>query len=164
MIKERDARKNVIYAKYKHGINITDSVDTTLISVGVTMAGVGFAVPIMLPLEITATVCGTLGVSMKLMRQKLISKAQKHYEIKTLADSKLNSIKKLISKALNDEQISEQEFKIILEELDKYNDLKEKTHSKQSGFSETEIKKLIESKSTRGYLKKEEKKKMYIVI
>ena len=72
------------------------------------MAEVGFAVPLMLLLEISATVCGALCVSMKLMRRKLISKAQKH-EIKTLADSKLNSIKNLISKALNDEQISEQE-------------------------------------------------------
>ena len=131
------------------------------------MARVGFAVPIMLFLEITATVCGALCVSMKLMRRKLISKAPKHYEIKTLADSKLNSIKNLISKALNDEQISEQEFKIILEELDKYNDLKEKTHSKQSGFSETEIKKFIEidrrskSTGTRCYLKKKKKKDVY---
>ena len=79
--------------KYKHGINITESADTTPISAGVIMAGVGFAVPIMLPLEITAIVCGTVGVFMKLMRRKLMSKAQKHFEIKTLADSKLNSMK-----------------------------------------------------------------------
>ena len=39
------------------------------------MAGVGFAVPIMLPLEIIAIVCGALGVFMKLMRRKLKSKA-----------------------------------------------------------------------------------------
>ena len=38
------------YIKYKRGINITYSVDTTLISIGVIMAGVGFAVPLMLPL------------------------------------------------------------------------------------------------------------------
>ena len=47
------------------------------------MAGVGLAVSIMLPLEITAIVCVALGVSMKLMRRKLISKEQKNYEIKT---------------------------------------------------------------------------------
>ena len=33
---------------------------------------------------------------------------------------------------------------MILDELDRYNDLKDKTHSKQSGLSETEKKKLIE--------------------
>ena len=46
---------------------------------------------------------------------------------------------------MNDGQISEQKLKIILEELDKYmyNDLKEKTHSRQSGLGEQE-KRLIE--------------------
>ena len=65
-------------------------------------------------------------------------KVQTHYENKTLADNKLNSIKNVIQ-ALNDEQMLEQEFKFILEKLNKYNDLKEKPHSKQSGLSETEI-------------------------
>ena len=73
-----------------------------------------------------------------------MSKAQKHYEIKTLGVSKLNSIKNLISKALNDGQISEQEFKMVLDELDKYNELKNKTHTKQVGLGEQEKKKLIE--------------------
>ena len=70
------------------------------------MAGVGFAVPTMLHLEITAIVCGALGVFMKVMRRKLMSKAQKRYEIKTLAASKLNSIK-ISFLALKDGQISE---------------------------------------------------------
>ena len=73
-----------------------------------------------------------------------MSKAQKHYEIKTLRESKLNSVKSLISKALNDEQISEQEFKIVLDKLDRYNNLKDQTHTKQSGLSEQEREKLIE--------------------
>ena len=56
------------------------------------MAGVGFAVLIMLQLEITTIVCGAFGVFMKIMRRKRMSKAQKHYEIKTPADCKLNTI------------------------------------------------------------------------
>ena len=143
LITERDARK-ALYKKYKRGINITDGVDTALISTSVIMAGVGLAVPVMLPLEIVAIVCGCMGVCVKLLRRKLMSKTQKHYEIKTLGEDKLNSIKSLISTALNDGQISEQEFKMVLDELDKYNDLKDKTHTKQSGLSEQEKKKLIE--------------------
>ena len=54
------------------------------------------------------------------------------------ADSKLNSFKHLIFKGLNNGQISEQEFKIILEGLGKYNNLKEKTHLRQPGLSENE--------------------------
>ena len=137
LISERDARK-ALYKKYKRGINTTDGVDTVFISASIIMAGVGLAV------EIVAIVCGCMGVCIKLVRRKCISKAQKHYEIKTLGESKLNSIKNLISKDLNDGQISEQEFKMVLDELDKYNELKDKTHTKQSGLSEQEKKKLIE--------------------
>ena len=143
LLKERDARK-ALYKKYKRGMNATDGVDTALISTSVVMAGVGLAVPVLLPLEIAAILCGCAGVFVKLVRRKLASKAQKHYEIKTLGESKLNSIKKLISKALNDGQISQEEFKIVLDELDRYTDLKDKLHTKDSGMSEQEKKKLIE--------------------
>ena len=143
LINERDMRKS-LYKKYKRCINITDGVDTGLISASVILAGVGITVPIMLPLEIAAVVCGCMGVCVKLVRRKLMSKTQKHYEIKTLGESKLNSIKDLISKALQDGQISESEFKMVLCELEKYNDLKDKARTKQSGLSEAEKKKIIE--------------------
>ena len=51
LIKERDVRK-ALYKKYNRAINFTDSIDTTFISASVIMAGIGFAVPAMLPLEI----------------------------------------------------------------------------------------------------------------
>ena len=56
----------------------------------------------------------------------------------------MNSVKSLISKALNDGQISEQEFKIVLDKLDRCNNLKDQTYTKQSGLSEQERKKLTE--------------------
>ena len=143
LIKERENRQ-ALYKKYKRSINATDGVDTTLISGSVIMGGIGIAVPFMLPLEIAAIVCGVAGVCVKFIRRRLHSKAKKHYEIKTLAESKLNSVKDLISKALNDGQMSEQEFKMVLDELERYNTLKDKTRSKQSGVSEVERKKLIE--------------------
>ena len=143
LIAECNTRKS-LYKKYKRGINLTDGIDTTLISSSVILAGIGLSMPIMLPLEIAAIVCGGIGVFVKLVRRKLTSKAKKHYEIKTIAQSKLNSIKDMISKSLSDGQISEQEFKMVLDELDKYNDMKDKTHNKQSGMSEAEKKKLIE--------------------
>ena len=140
LITERDARK-ALYKKYKRGINITDGVDTAFFSTSVILAGVGLAVPVLLPIDIVAIVCGCMGVCVKLVRRKLMSKAQKHYEIKTLGgESKLNSIKNLISTALNDGQLSDQEFKTVLDEQNKYNDLKDKTHTKQPGLSEQEKK------------------------
>ena len=94
----------------------------------------------MLPLEITAIVCGCMGVCVKLVRRKLMSKAQKHYQIKTHGESKLNSLTDLISKALEDEQLSESEFKMVLCDLEKYIDLKDKSHTNKSGLSEQEKK------------------------
>ena len=70
LITERDARK-ALYKKYKRGINITNGVDTAFISASVIMAGVGLAVPVMLPLEIVAIVCGCMGACVKLLRRKL---------------------------------------------------------------------------------------------
>ena len=91
------------------------------------MTGIGLTVPVKLPLEIAAAVCGCIGVCVNLVRCKLTSKAQKHNKIKAIADGKINSIKDLISKALQDGQISDDEFKMVLCELEKYNDLKDKT-------------------------------------
>ena len=128
------------------------------------MAGIGLAVPAMLPLEIAMIVCGCMGACVKLVRRKLMSKAQKHYEIKTIGESKLNSVKNLISKALNDGQISAEEFQLVLCELDRYNDLKNKTHTKQSGLSEPEKKKLIEEGPITGTGDSQKKDKRHIIL
>lgn len=164
LINEKNIRK-ALYKKYKRGINITDGVDTTLISSSVIIATVGITIPILLPLQIVAAVCGGLGICVKLIRRRLTTKSKKHYEIKTIADSKLNSIKDLISKSLTDGQISESEFKLVLDELEKYNKLKENIHSKQtnrsqddSSFIESEKKKLIEETEIR--VRNEIKKKI----
>ena len=98
------------------------------------------------------------GCCVKLVRRRLHTKSQKHYEIKTIAQSKLNTINKIISKALTDGQISENEFKLVLDELDKYNHLKENIHSKQTGLSESERNKLIEEGKAQA--KNEMKKKI----
>ena len=163
LIKERDVRK-ALYKKYNRAINFTDSIDTTLISASVIMAGIGLAVPAMLPLQIAAIVCGCMGACVKLVRRKLMSKAQKHYEIKTIGESKLNSVKNLISKALNDGQISTEEFQLVLCELDRYNDLKDKTRTKQSGLSEQEKKKLIEEGKTQALALLKKKDKRHIIL
>ena len=163
LIRESEIRKS-LYKKYKRGINITDGVDTLLISSSVILAGVGIAIPLLLPIQIVAAVCGSVGVCIKLIRRRLTTKSNKHYKIKTIADSKLNSIKDLISKSLSDGKINEIEFKIILDELEKYNNLKEniliKNETKQpkNGLSDEERKKLIEETENR--VRNEIKKKI----
>ena len=77
----------------------------------------------------------------------------------------MNSVKNLISKALNDGQISTEEFRLVLCELDRYNDLKDKTRTKQSGLSEQEKKKLIEEGKAQALalLKKKDKRQIILL-
>ena len=65
----------------------------------------------------------TTGIIKKLLNITR-NKKKKHDKILMLAESKLNSIKSLISQALNDLDISHQEFIIILNEKNKYERLK----------------------------------------
>ena len=53
-----------------------------------------------------------------------IKKKEKHNRILMLAESKFNSIESLISQALNDLNISHEEFKMILNEKDRYERMK----------------------------------------
>ena len=155
--------RKALYKKYNRAINFTDSIDTTLISASVIMAEIGLAVPAMLSLEIAAIVFGCMGACVKLVGRKLMSKAQKHYEIKTIGESKLNSVTKLISKALNDGQISTEEFQLVLCELDRYNDLKDNPHTKQFGLNEQE-KKVNRRRKITGTGDSKKKDKQHIIL
>ena len=53
-----------------------------------------------------------------------INKKKKHDQLLMLAESKFNSIEKLISQALGDLDISHKEFIMILNEKDKYEMMK----------------------------------------
>ena len=65
--------------------------------------------------------------------KKLLSmtrnKKKKHDKILMLAESKFNSIKTLISRALNDLDISHEEFVTILKEKDRYEKMKDNLRS-----------------------------------
>ena len=65
----------------------------------------------------------TTGTIRKLL--KVIKKKKKHNTIVMLAKSKLNSIETLMSQALIDLNISHEEFKTIMNEKEKYDQMKE---------------------------------------
>ena len=62
--------------------------------------------------------------------KKLDSKIKKHREIVTLAIAKHDTVCRLQSKALADNQISNGEFQLIMAEFSQYNTLKEAVRSK----------------------------------
>ena len=100
-------------------------------SVGLTVSGVGLmstiiAAPVALGLQAGAIVCGLLGAGGILVGRRLQAKARKHDLIRGLAESKLNTIADCISVALNDDKITEEEFRLILSEVDKNNQIRPK--------------------------------------
>ena len=62
--------------------------------------------------------------------KKLDSKIKKHQEIVTLAIAKRDTVDRLISKTLADNQITDGEFQLIMTEFSQYNVLKEAVRAK----------------------------------
>ena len=130
---ERDLRA-ALYKKYHRGVNVLDGIDTTLITVsmglGVGGGGVGLlstivAAPVVLGLEAGSLACGILAVAGKYVGRRLATKAKKHDEIRVLANSKLNTVADHVSTALKDGEISDPEFSLVLDELAKYNGMRD---------------------------------------
>ena len=123
---ERDLRA-ALYKKYHRGVNALDGIDTTLITVsmGLGVGGVGLlstivAAPVVLGLEAGSLACGILAVAGKYVGRRLATKAKKHDEIRVLANSKLNTVADHVSTALKDGEISDRQFRLVLDELAKY--------------------------------------------
>jgi hypothetical protein len=96
---------------------------------GLGCAGVGLlstiiAAPIVVGLEAAAMACGVLSIASKFVEKKLSTKARKHDDLRMLALSKANTIASHVSKALSDGEVSDEEFRIIMEEVSKYEELK----------------------------------------
>ena len=97
------------------------------------------ATPVAIGLQAGAIASVLLGASGRFICWKLEAKARKHDQIRVLAVSKLNSIADRISAALTDDKISEEEFCLILSEVDKYDQMKaeiRRGHQKEGGLPE----------------------------
>ena len=118
-----------LYKKYRRAVNAIDGADMALAIMGAGAAGIVLlsmvlAAPIVVALEVAALGCGLLGVGCKFLSRKLASKAKKNDEIRVLAESKLNTIVDIVSRSLQDNDISDAEFRLVLDEVAKYSDMK----------------------------------------
>ena len=136
--RERDERAK-LHKKYRKAVNIIDGVDAALAasSMGMGLAGVGLlttiiAAPVVVALEAAAVACGIAGIAGKYVSRRLLVKAKKHDEIHVLALSKLNSVADIISNSLRDGRISPDEFKAVLNEEEKYRQMKAGIQKKNS--------------------------------
>jgi len=96
--------------------------------------------------------------------KKLESKIKKHQEITTLAVAKRDNVNRLLSNALNNNEVSSHEFNTILSEFQQYNFLKDQVRAKmlrqpsKRGITEVDVKKM--EKDIRGKLEAEMIKKI----
>ena len=117
--------------KYKrtHSIVHKSAVGLGSISVGLSSGALataltGFGIVASPALAGVATVCGLTSVGFAAVSKRVERKVTKHEKIYTLALAKRNSVNELVSKALEDKQISDLEFRIITREVEKYHQLK----------------------------------------
>ena len=93
----------------------------------------------------SAGVIGLISLIGNVVSKKTAIKAEKHLKIKMLASAKLDTIKMHVSKALADDHISNDEFNLIMEELNKYKAMKEEIrNNSKKKLKEEEEQSLIE--------------------
>ena len=136
--------------KYFRASRIIDNMDTVLImiSLGAGAGGIGLlstviAAPAVIAIEGVALFTGFLSIIGKYNVKKFTSKAEKHEKIKTIASAKLDTITSHVSKALSDNKVIDEEFRLILEELEKYKVMKEEVRSKTKKKTATETEEML---------------------
>ena len=118
--------------KYLRIAKVINTVDNGLIAVTLGAEGVGGALlltgvgsPFAAALAIGGVVTGAMSLIGNFFCRKTTLKAMKHKEIRALAAGNLKLIASHISKALMDDFISNEEFNLMLEVLEKYKEVKE---------------------------------------
>lgn len=91
---------------------------------GMTALGTGIGAPIALPLGIASIAMGAASVGSSALCKILLKKVEKHERIKNLAAAKSSSVNGLVSNALKDNNISDEEYKLILAERESYREHK----------------------------------------
>lgn len=136
-LQQECTERNALSKKYRRSVTIISAIDNVLGGItivlgatGMTLLSTGIATPVVITLESIAVGTGILRIIGSQTNKKLAKKAMKHEKIKILAEAKLNTITDLVSKALTDDKISDQEYSLILSELEKFRAMKEKIRKK----------------------------------
>ena len=142
---EEIQKRDAFSKKYFRISKIVNMVDNALIVVtigaegtGAVLLSTGVGAPFALALGISGVVTGAISLFGNIFSKKTTPKAEKHLKIKTLAMAKLDTIASHISKALMDDYISDEEFKLIMSEMDKYKSLKEEIRNNTKKKLKTE--------------------------
>ena len=144
-LEEEINKREAFSKKYFRIAKVVNMVDNALITItigaegtGAILLATGVGAPFALALGISGAVTGAVSLIGNIFSKKATTKAEKHLKIKTLAIAKLDTITTHISKALTDNFISDEEFKLIMEEMDKYKALKEEIRNNTKKKLKTE--------------------------
>ena len=144
-LEEEINKRDAFSKKYFRIAKVVYMVDNGLISVTIGAEGTaavllstGVGAPFALALGISGAVTGAVSLIGNILSKKATTKAEKHLQIKTLATAKLNTIATHVSKAMMDDLISDEEFKLIMEEMEKYKALKEEVRNNTKKKLKTE--------------------------
>ena len=117
--------------KYKRCYNLLSRISTStgtlsfcLSGSGVGTAFSGVGLPLAASLGGLGLVCGVVSVITGEAGKNVSRKVTKHEKTVSVCESKINSLKDRISKALADDRISDEEFENILAEMSKYHEMK----------------------------------------
>ena len=117
---EEEINKRGAFSKKYFRIVSLISVTVGAEGTAAVLLSTGVGAPFALALGISGAVTGAVSILGSIFSKKATTKAEKHLQIKTLATAKLDTIASHISKALTDDFISDEEFKLIMEEMNKY--------------------------------------------
>ena len=144
-LEEEINKRGAFSKKYFRISKVVNMVDNTLITItigaegtGAVLLSTGVGAPFALALGISGVVTGAVSLIGNIFSKKATTKAEKHLKIKTLATAKLDTIASHISKALTDDFISNEEFNLIMEEMNKYKALKEEVRNNTKKKLKTE--------------------------
>ena len=138
-------KRDTFSKKYFRASKIINIVDSVLIGItvcvegaGIVLSATGVGAPVGLGLGISGAVTGAISLIGNFVVKKTTTKAEKHLKIKTIASAKLDTIASHISKAMMDDYISDEEFKLIMDEMNKYKAMKEEIRSNTKKKLKTE--------------------------
>ena len=136
-LRDEAEKRGKLAKQFKRRVIASTISDTSLITAitilevaSVATLSTGVGAPISIVLASAGLLLG-LGSGVIHKTQKVFeSKNKKHDKIKTLAESKLDSISNLVSKAIENAHISHEEYQFILKEVEHYRVMKEQIRTK----------------------------------
>ena len=150
--------------KYKRCYNFLSRISTSTGTLSFCLSGSGFGtafsgvgLPLTASLGGLGLICGVVSVITAVSAKKVSRKVTKHEKTVSVCESKINSLKDRISKALADDMLSDEEFNNILAEMDKYHEMKKDIRHK---FKKNKVKKTADAAELRRQIHAEMLKKL----